>query len=325
MAMKTNNKNIGGRNASPSLRSLKCFALRKTRNRLVKIKEKGIHFFFFLSGVSAVIILLGIFLMLFLNGIRLFKDVRIFDFFCGTVWNPSAYKEPSYGIITMVVSSFMVTLGAMIIAAPLGIAAAAYIAEIASPKIREILKPTIEILAGIPSVVIGFLGIVVVGPLIAKLFGLTSGLNALNGSILLAVMALPTIISISEDAIRAVPSDYKEASYALGANRWTTLIRVILPAAISGITASVILGIGRAIGETMTVLMATGNATAMPHSFFDSVRTMTATIAIELGEVPYGTTHYYALFAIGMVLFLMSLGVNLTAELVIGKYRRHRV
>lgn len=262
--------------------------------------------------------------MLFLNGLQAFKDIRIIDFFFGTVWNPSAYGEPSYGILSMVVSTFMVTLGAVIIAVPLGIGTASYIAEIAGPKIREILKPIIEILAGIPSVAIGFLGIVVVGPLIAKLFGLGSGLNALNGSILLAVMSLPTIISVSEDAIRAVPTDYKEASYALGANRWTTLIRVTFPASLSGIVASVMLGIGRAIGETMTVLMATGNALAMPHNFFDSVRTMTATIAIELGEVPYGTTHYYALFAIGAVLFLISFGVNLVTELVTARHRRGR-
>jgi len=292
---------------------------------LTKIKEKVIHLFFFMTGISAVVILLGIFLMLLLRGVQTFKDVPFFDFLLATEWNPSAYGEPSYGILSMVVGTFMVTLGAIIIAVPLGIGAAAYIADVASPKLREILKPVIEILAGIPSVVIGFIGIVLVGPLIAKTFGLTSGLNALNGSVLLAVMSLPTIISISEDAIRGVPKDYKEASYALGANRWTTLIRVTLPAAISGIVASVMLGIGRAIGETMTVLMVTGNSLAMPHSFFDSVRTMTATIAIELGEVPYGTTHYYALFAVATILFLMSFIVNLVAELVTAKRRRVRV
>jgi len=290
-----------------------------------KIREKGVYLFFFLTGISVVVLLTGIFLMLFFNGLKTFRDVRFIDFFFGTIWNPSAYGEPSYGILSMVVSTFMVTLGAMLIAIPLGIGTAAYIADIASPKIRETLKPIIEILAGIPSVAIGFLGIVLLGPLVARTFGLSSGLNALNGSILLAVMSLPTIISVSEDAIRAVPRDYKEASYALGASRWTTLVRVTLPAAFSGIVASVMLGIGRAIGETMTVLMATGNAIAMPHGFFDSVRTITATIAIELGEVPYGTAHYYALFAIGAVLFLMSFGVNLVAELVTAKYREGKV
>jgi phosphate transport system permease protein len=293
--------------------------------KLIRFKEKAIHFIFFLAGISAIVILLGIFLMLLFNGIKMFKDVSAFDFFFSTVWNPTAYGEPSYGILSMVMSTVMVIIGSMIIAIPLGIGTAAYISEVASPKIKEILKPIIEILAGIPSVVIGFLGIILVGPFIARVFGLTSGLNAINGSILLAVMSLPTIISVSEDALRAVPREYKEASYALGANRWTTIIRVTLPAAVSGIVASIMLGIGRAIGETMTVLMATGNAPAMPHNFFDSVRTITATIAIELGEVPYGTTHYYALFAIGTILFLMSLSVNLIAELVTAKYRSRRI
>lgn len=291
---------------------------------LKKIKEKAIYIFFFLTGILAVIILLGIFLMLLINGLQAFKDVKLLDFFFGTVWNPSAYGESSYGILSMVVSTFMVTLGAMMIAVPLGIGTAAYIAEIANRRVGDVLRSIIGILAGIPSVVIGFIGIVLVGPFIAKVFNLSSGLNALNGSILLAVMSLPTIISISEGAIRKIPKDFKIASYALGANRWTTLIRVTIPAAFSGIIVSIMLGIGRAIGETMTVLMATGNAPAMPHSFFDSVSTMTATIAIEMGEVPYGTTHYYALFAVGAVLFIVSLGVNLIAELVTAKYQGRR-
>ena len=289
---------------------------------LSRLKEKAIYFLLFLTAFSAVVILAGIFLMLVLNAIRAFKDVGFWDFFFGTRWNPSAYGEPSYGIVQMIVSTFMTTLGAMLIAVPLGVGAAAYIAEVASPRVREILKPAIEILAGIPSVVIGFLGIVLVGPLIADVFGLTSGLNALNGSILLAVMALPTIMSVSEDAIRAVPSEYKEASCALGASRWTTLVRVTIPAAFQGIAASVVLGVGRAVGETMTVLMVTGNATAMPHGFLDSVRTLTATIAVELGEVPYGTAHYYALFAVGAVLFIITLSVNLVAEMITARHRR---
>lgn len=292
------------------------------RINLLKIKEKAIHFFFFLTGIFVVAVLLGIFLMLLLNGLKAFKDISFSDFFFKTIWNPSAYEEPSYGILSMVTSTFMVTLGAMIIAVPLGIGTAFYMAEVASSKIREVLKPIIEILAGIPSVAIGFLGIVLVGPFVAKLFGLGNGLNALNGSILLAVMSLPTIISVSEDAISAVPKEFKEASFALGANRWTTLIRVTLPTSLSGIVASVMLGIGRAIGETMTVLMATGCAAAMPYSFFNSIKTMTATIAMELGEVPFDTTHYYALFAIGAVLFLISLGVNIVAELVTSKYHK---
>ncbi len=286
-------------------------------------KEKALHFLFFLSGISAVLVLFGIFFMLFFNGLKLFKVVSIKDFLLSSNWNPSSYTKPSYGILSMIVSSFMVTFGSIVIAAPLGVASACYISEMASERVREILKPVIEILAGIPSVAVGFLGIVLVGPIITKIFNVPSGLNALNGSILLAVMALPTIISISEDAIRAVPRSFKEASYALGANRWETLIHVTLPAAFPGIMTAIMLGVGRAIGETMTVLMATGNAPAMPHSFFDSVRTMTATIAIELGEAPFGTTHYFALFAVGAVLFLISLFINLAAEFVTYRYKRY--
>lgn len=276
----------------------------------------------FLSAASiAVLILLGIFLMLLVNGIKMFAEVSPANFFFSNNWNPSAYKEPSYGILSMILSTFMVTVGAMLIAIPLGIGTAAYLAQIAPASVRDILKPTIELLAAIPSVAVGFIGIVIVGPFIAKVFGLNNGLNALNGSILLAIMSLPTIITVAEDAIRSVPNSFKEASYALGANRWLILIRVVIPAAYSGIIAAIILGMGRAIGETMTVLMATGNTSALPDSFFDPVRTMTATIAIELGEVPYGTTHYYSLFAVGTVLFLLSLGVNLIAENIAARYR----
>jgi phosphate transport system permease protein len=292
--------------------------------KLREVTDTFFRYAFLFSGVSAILILLSIFLMLALNGLQTFSDVSFSEFFLSTRWNPSAFGEPSYGILSMVVSSIMVTLGAMVIAVPLGIGTAAYLSEIAPESIREILKPVIEILAGIPSVVVGFFGIVFLGPFIANLFNMTSGLNAVNGSILLAIMALPTIVSVSEDAIRSVPRDFKEASYALGVNRWLTLINITLPAASSGIVAAVMLGIGRAIGETMTVLMATGNALQMPGSFFDSVRTMTANIAIELGEVPFGTTHYFGLFAVGMILFLMSLAVNLTAEHFTKKYRRHR-
>jgi phosphate transport system permease protein len=199
--------------------------------------------------------------------------------------------------------------------------AAVWLSEIASNAVRETVKPLIEMLASIPSVVIGFIGIVVVGPLLVKVFQLNNGLNALNGSILLGIMALPTIISVSEDAVRSIPQYLKEGSYALGANRWITIVQVTVPAALPGILAAVVLGTGRAIGETMAVLMATGNAIQMPEGFFSSVRTMTATIAIELGEVPFGSTHYYAIFAVGALLFIMTLAVNLIAEWIIKKFR----
>jgi len=290
------------------------------RGRLSKFKEKAIEWFFFGNGILAVIILIGIFTLLLKEGLPTFQEVSIKEFLTSTDWNPTSYSNPSYGIVSLVYSTLLVTVGSLIFAVPLGIACAAYLAEVAHPRIREVLKPTVEILAGIPSVVIGFLGIVLVGPMIAKVFNLSNGLNAVNGSILLGVMALPTIISISEDAISAVPEEYKQASLALGTNEWHTLIKVTLPAALSGIIAAVMLGMGRAIGETMAVLMATGNAPAFPEGIFDSVRTMTATIAVELGEVPYNTTHYYSLFAIGLVLFLMTFVVNLISDLVLHKY-----
>jgi phosphate transport system permease protein len=222
----------------------------------------------------------------------------------------------------MFVSTMAVSIGALIIAIPLGIGAAAYLSDVADSRVREIAKPVIEILAGIPSVVIGFLGIVLVGPIIAKMFHLPNGLNALNGSILLAVMALPTIISLTEDALKSVPKSFEEASLALGATYWQTLVRVKIPAAASGIIAASMLGMGRAVGETMTVLMATGCSIAMPKSFLQSVETMTSTIAIELGEVPYNTTHYYALFSIGLVLFIITFAVNIIADIVLRKHQK---
>ncbi|MDZ7402203.1 MAG: phosphate ABC transporter permease subunit PstC [candidate division KSB1 bacterium] len=287
-----------------------------------RFKEQAIHYFFFMNGLIAVIILVGIFSLLFTQGFPALKAVGLGDFFLSDHWDPTSPEKESYGILAMVVSTLMVTFGALVIAVPVGIACAAYLADVASPRVREIVKPVIEILAGIPSVVVGFLGIVVTGPFIAKVFGTANGLNAVNGSILLAVMALPTIISISEDAIVAVPQEFKSASLALGANKWQTLTRVTLPAAMSGIIAAVMLGMGRAIGETMTVLMACGNAPALPHSFLDPVRTMTATIAIELGETVQGSLHYQSLFVIGFVLFLMTFLVNLVSDLVLHKYQR---
>jgi phosphate transport system permease protein len=209
----------------------------------------------------------------------------------------------------------MVTFGAIVIALPIGVACAGYLAEVAAPWEREIIKPIIEMLAGVPSVVIGFFGLIVLNRFIAGMFNIPNGLNAINGSILLALMALPTIISIAEDALAAVPNEFKEASLALGASRWQTLRLVVFPAAASGVSAGIMLGVGRAIGETMTVVMATGNALAWTNSYFDSVRTMTANIAIELGEVAYNTTHYYSLFAVGFVLFTMTFVLSLFADI----------
>lgn len=285
-------------------------------------KDKIIHGFFFLNGMISVVVLLGIFSLLLYTSIPAFKEVNVFGFLFGKVWNPTSYVKETYGIVPMLVSTFMVTLGSLVIAVPLGIGTAAYLSDVASPRVREIVKPMIEVLAGIPSVVIGFLGIVLVGPFIAKIFNIYNGLNAINGSVLLAVMALPTIISISEDALTSVPASYDQASLALGASKWQTVIRVKIPAALSGIIAACMLGMGRAIGETMTVLMATGCAPAMPETFLGPVRTLTSSIAIELGEVAYNTTHYYALFALGLVLFTITFCINLFSDMILHKYEK---
>ncbi|MGD1842152.1 MAG: phosphate ABC transporter permease subunit PstC [Thermonemataceae bacterium] len=274
------------------------------------------------TGLLTIALLVGIFLMLISNSIAFFFDVSLIDFLGGKQWSPDK-GGGVYGILPLLASTGLVTLGSMVIAIPLGILTAAYLAEFAPSRLQAILKPLIEVLASIPSVAIGFLGIVLVGPAISNVFGTLSGLNALNGSILLAVMALPTIISVSEDAINAIPKSYREASLALGANQWATLFRVTLPAALPGLIAAVMLGLGRALGETMTVLMATGNAAAMPTSFLDSVRTITATIAIEMGEVPFQTTHYFALFAIAAVLFIITLGINLLGEYLANRLRKY--
>lgn len=283
------------------------------------------HFFsktFAVAAWCSVLTLAGIVAMLFINGLKTFETVSPTDFFFGSTWNPAAYEHPSFGIGAMLWSTFLVTLGAMVIVVPLGIGTASFLSEIAPERLRKVLKPVIEMLAAVPSVVIGFLGITLVSPSLAAAFGLPNGLTALNGSILLAVMALPTMISVAEDAIHAVPKYYKEASYALGANRWETLIKVTLPSCRSGLLAAIMLALGRALGETMTVLMATGNASAMPTGFFDSVRTITATVAIEMGEVPYGTPHFYSLFACALVLLVITLSVNILAEYVAAGWRR---
>ena len=276
------------------------------------------------TGLITICLLAGIFIMLLYNSIAFFAEIKPLDFFTGSQWDPESAKG-KYGIAPLLASTGLVTLGSMLIAIPLGIFTAAYLSELAHPTIKNILKPLIEMLAAIPSVAIGFLGITLVGPGIAKLFGIQNGLNALNGSVLLAVMALPTIITISEDAINAVPKTHREASMALGANKWETLNKVTLPAAVPGLIAAVMLGLGRALGETMTVLMATGNAAVLPEGFLSAVRTITATIAIEMGEVPYQTTHYFSLFAIAIVLFLITLIINLLGEFFANRLRKFHV
>src|SRR5574344_2133071 len=241
------------------------------------------------------------------------------DFFLGKDWMPTATPASQFGLLPIITGTLWVSFGAILLALPLGLAVAIFLAELATKRIHKILKPTIELLSGIPSVVYGFFGLVVIVPLIQKMFSLDVGETALAGSIVLAIMALPTIITISEDAMRSCPRSMKEASLALGANKWQTICKVVRPYSISGITAAVVLGIGRAIGETMAVLMVRGNSAIIPQSFLEPVRTIPATIAAELGEVPNGSAHYQALFVLGGILFIITLLINLVVDYVTNK------
>ena len=238
------------------------------------------------------------------------------DFFGGTIWMPTATPAPQFGLLPLLLGTLWVGLCAILIALPLGLGVAIYLGELANERVRNFLKPTIELLAGIPSVVYGFFGLVVLVPIIRNVFDLPVGETALAGSVILAVMALPTIITVAEDAIRNVPQAMREASLGLGANHWQTIYRVIIPYSISGISAAVVLGIGRAIGETMAVLMVTGNAAVIPTTLFEPVRTIPATIAAELGEAPHAGVHYGALFVLGCILFVITVIVSITAEII---------
>lgn len=246
-------------------------------------------------------------------------DITPADFFAGDEWFPTAQPAPLFGILPLLLGTLLVSLAAILFALPLGVAVAVYMAELASPKIRSTLKPVIELLAGIPSVVYGFFGLVVIVPLIQKWFNLPVGETALAGAVILAIMALPTIITVAEDAIRNVPRATKEASLALGASHLQTIIRVTIPYSISGIMAAVVLGIGRAIGETMAVLMVTGNSAIIPTTLLEPVRTIPATIAAELGEAPAGGAHYEALFMLGVILFIITLAISITVEFISSK------
>lgn len=285
---------------------------------LRQIKEFFVQKLILICGLASIFFVVLIFLFLTKEGLAVFKAVSPLDFIFGKSWYP--ISEPAQlGILPLIFGSLIVTLGAAIISIPIGIACAVYIAEIAPLKIKEILKAGIELLAAIPSVVLGFIGMVTLVPWVKSTFHLPTGLTALSGSIILAFMAMPTIVSVAEDALYSVPKSYKEGAFALGATHWQTIYRVLLPAASSGIVAAVMLGIGRVIGETMAVMMITGNAAVIPQSILVPVRTLTATIAAEMGEAVVGSEHYFALFAIGIVLFAMSFIINVTADLFLHK------
>jgi len=273
------------------------------------------------AGYSAIVFVAMIFYFLIREGLPTLSEVSLSTLF-SVRWYPI---EGYYGILPLIGGSLIITLGATLIAVPFGIGAAVYIAEIAPRWMRDILKPLVEVLGGLPSVVLGFLGILILSPNLRVLLDLPTGLTALAGSLLLGGIAIPTVVSVAEDALDAVPKSYRDAALALGATEWQTIWRVTLPAARSGVLTGVMLGVGRAIGETMTVMMVTGNAPILPKglsALLAPARTMTATIAAEMGEVANGSVHYHVLFFIGMVLFIISLIVNITASAVVFRQRK---
>ncbi len=275
------------------------------------------------SGYSAIVFVVLIFFFLIREGLPTFEEVPLATLF-STRWYPI---EEYFGLLPLIGGSLIVTLGATLVAVPFGIGGAIYISEIAPRWMREILKPLVEVLGGLPSVVLGFLGMILLAPFLRVFLDLPTGLTALGGAILLGGIAIPTVVSVSEDALDAVPKSYRDAALALGATEWQTIWRVTLPAARSGVLTAVMLGVGRAIGETMTVMMVTGNAAVLPtglSALFAPTRTMTATIAAEMGEVANGSVHYHVLFTIGIALFLISLLVNITATTVIYRQKKRQ-
>jgi phosphate transport system permease protein len=294
------------------------------RRRWHRVNEALIEALIRLCGISATIFVLGIFLFVCKEALPLWNDkgFHLREFLFSDQWYPTSSVTRSYGVLAMVAGTFSVTLLAMLIAAPVGMGAAFYISEFSTPRVREILKILVELLAAIPSVVWGFAGLTITSRLIVRFTNADVGVNLLNGAILLALMSVPIIVSLAEDALKAVPDSFREAALAMGATRWQMAWRVLLPAARNGLTGAVLLGFGRAIGETMAVLMATGHAVNIPGSVFDPVRTLTANIAAELGEAPAKSTHYEVLFLIGVLLFVLTFAVNLAAGLVIRRERR---
>jgi phosphate transport system permease protein len=295
----------------------------QTRRRGETLVEAAIETLIRLCGVSAILFVFGIFFFVFREGAGfLFSGFNPVEFFTSQEWYPSSQNHVRYGVLALIAGTVSVTALAMAIAVPFGIGAAIFVSEFCGPKWKETLKITIELLAAIPSVVWGFIGLTVVNPLIMRVFGVPVGLNMLNGGVVLALMSVPIIVSIGEDALRAVPDSYREAGLALGVTRWQLVYRVLLPAAKNGLLAAVLLGVGRAVGETMAVLLATGHSVKIPTSVMDSVRTLTATIAAELGETAVNSEHYQVLFIIGILLFSITFVVNLTADLVVRGVRR---
>jgi phosphate transport system permease protein len=285
--------------------------------------DKLVQALVFIGGISAIIFVVGIFLFITIQGFGfLLEGFDFMEFFTSPWWEPTDDDDPTYGILALIAGTASVTGLAMLVAIPFSLGAAIFIAEFASGKTREFLKILVELLAAIPSVVWGFIGLSIMNPLIIDLFDVPVGLNVLNAGVILGLMAAPIMTSISEDALKAVPDRYREAAEALGATRWQVIFRTVLPAAKNGLLGGVLLGVGRGFGETMAVLMATGHAINLPTSVFDSVRALTATIAAELGETAVGSEHYQALFTIGIFLFVITFIINLSADLIVRGIRK---
>ena len=288
------------------------------RRRWEVLSERAIEALIRVCGISAILFVFGIFFFVYREGSGyLFHGFDPIKFLTSIEWYPTSRGNVRYGVLAMLAGTASVTILAMAMAVPFGLGAAVFVSEFCGHKLRETLKIVIELLAAIPSVVWGFIGLTVMNPIIITLFHAPVGLNVLNGGIILALMSVPIIVSIGEDALKAVPDSYREASLAMGATRWQTIYRVLLPAAKNGLLAAVLLGVGRGVGETMAVLMATGHSINIPHSVLDSVRTLTATIAAELGETAEHSDHYQVLFIIGMLLFSITFLVNLSADLIV--------
>ena len=285
--------------------------------------DKAVQILVFIGGISAIVFIIGIFVFITREGFQFaFGQLSWVEFLTSPRWRPTSEYNATYGILAMIVGTASVTGLAMVVAIPFSLGAAIFIAEFATGKLREFLKVLVELLAAIPSVVWGFIGLTIMNPLIIDLFDVPVGLNILNAGIILGLMAAPIMTSIAEDALKAVPDRYREAAEALGATRGQIVFRVVLPAAKNGLLGAVLLGVGRGFGETMAVLMATGHAINIPNSLFDSVRALTATIAAELGETAVGSEHYQALFTIGIFLFVITFFINLAADLIVRGVRR---
>jgi len=288
-----------------------------------RLLERAIEGVIVLCGLSAIFFVVAIFLFVFLSGADfMLHRLDWHEFLTSSEWYPTSVTNKRYGTLALFAGTVSVTVLAMLIAVPFGLGTAVFISEFTRGPVKEALKIIVELLAAIPSVVWGFIGLAIMNPIIIQVFGAPIGLNVLNGGIILGLMSVPIVVSIGEDALKAVPDSYREASLALGATRWQSVYKVLFPAARSGLLAAVLLGVGRAIGETMAVLMATGHAVQIPTSPLDSVRTLTATIAAELGETARGSDHYQALFAVGVQLFVITFAVNLTADLLVRGVRR---